>query len=203
MSDRRFLKTIFLMYNCQHRITRNLKKGKPRSILMYLKDNGTLVDDSHSFLIDGIKIDRSNPVSHTRSEINPVCTPQQDTFVFNSDGTTMTTVCTPQQNSSFINNSEFNIVTSSAYTPSDFSSNPDSDNFATLADVVITDFEISSFDEFLRSDKENAFQFLKNYFQRNVIKEEYVEPIQLFFFVLILVSIFSQLFGGNRDLPIE
>lgn len=134
--------------------------------------------------------------------VNSSFSAQNDTVVFSSDGTTMTNVCTSQQNSPFINNSEFDIVTSSAYTPFDFSSNPDSDNFATLADVVINDFEISSFEEFLRSDKENAFQLLKNYFQKDVTKE-HVEYIQLFFFVFILVSIFCQLFGGNRDLPVE
>ena len=75
--------------------------------------------------------------------------------------------------------------------------------FLTLEQFVKEETDLNSFDELLSSDLEIGFPIIKAYFKKCHAKLENFKPVQLISFVVILVySIFSQLFGGNRNLPV-
>ena len=80
--------------------------------------------------------------------------------------------------------------------------NPDNCNFLTLEQFLKEETELESVEQLIKSNKEIVFQIIKDYFQKCVTPHEHLEPVQLILLVVILVSIFSQQFGGSRDLPV-
>ena len=76
-------------------------------------------------------------------------------------------------------------------------------NFVTLDQFLKKETTFESLEQLIISEKELAIQTIKGYFQKYVTIHEYVESVQLISFVIILISsIFSQKFGGNRSLPV-
>ena len=84
----------------------------------------------------------------------------------------------------------------------DSSKNADSCNFLTLEQFLKNETTLNSIDQLITSDVDTVVQIIKEYIQKCQANFKNRKLIQLFLFVVILVSIFSTQFGGSRNLPV-
>ena len=142
-----------------------------------MQKNGSIAD-SLLFLDSDIKIDTPNLACQLASEVNIFAQPQNP-FSFHSD---------------------FNALDVSTFAQPQ---NADSCDFLTFEQFLKEETTITSFDQFLVTDEELACQIFKDYSQKCHVAIKNPKLFKLVLIALVFTaSIFSQQFGGNRDLPV-